>query len=140
MCIPRTSLRHRLRLAWMSLVVLSLPTALQAEVCDKVRPNWKPGETVGQWGETILLFSTVPSLALLIATAAALRFRSQWGGLAIVVGWSAWVSVLVFFADDTIRQSAMAEGCMSSPSLFIGTVAAICIATILYTLPRETRL
>lgn len=126
-------------------LILALPltfgaTATLAEVCDKIRPNWQPGTPVTPLGEAVLLFSAVPSLVLIVATLAALRWRSQWGGLAIVVGWSAWTSAIVFLADKDIRPQALAEGCMGTPTLFIGAVAAICVATILYTLPRETRL
>ncbi len=51
----------------------------------------------------------------------------------MVVGWTFWVS-LISMADPTgTREIARAEGCIGSPTLFIALVAAICVATILYT-------
>lgn len=121
------------------LILAAAPTPALAEVCDKVRPNWTPGTPSTMLTEAIALFSTVPSLVLIVATLAALRFRSQWGGLAVVVGWTIWTS-LAAFGRDSILEQAAAEGCVGAPTLFIAAVAAICVGTVLYTLPRETRL
>lgn len=121
------------------LILALVPGAASAEVCDKVRPGWD-GAPMSATAEAIALFATLPSLALILATLAALRFRSQWGGLVVVVGWSLWTSVLVFVGGRELRPAAVAEGCMGSQTLFLGAVVAICVGTILYTLPRETRL
>ncbi|SPH19889.1 hypothetical protein ASD8599_00628 [Ascidiaceihabitans donghaensis] len=119
----------------------ALPTSALAEVCDKVRPQWVPGTPATAFAEMIALFGTPPSLVLLVATALVLRFRSKWGGLGITVAWAAWVSVVSMVgAGDALQQQATLEGCVGSPALFILVVAAICIATILYTSPRSTRL
>ena len=117
-----------------------IPSAAWAEVCDKVRPDWD-GIPEDGLGEAIALFSTVPSLVLLVATALVIRFRSSWGALAVCVLWTAFVSFISFpFADKgTVMPLARAEGCVGSPTLFIGIVAAICVAMILYTAPRNTR-
>ena len=40
---------------------------------------------------------------------------------------------------DEARLEAVKEGCIGSPTLFIGVVAAICVAMILYTAPRAER-
>lgn len=111
-----------------------------AEVCDKVRPNWDPGTPATAWSELIGLMGTPPSLVLLLLTGLVLRFRHQWGGVAIVVLWTIWISVLVFLGADTEAQKlAIQEGCVGSPTLFIAVIAAICVATILYTAPRSQR-
>ncbi|KIN65371.1 hypothetical protein Z945_413 [Sulfitobacter noctilucae] len=118
-----------------------LPGAAMAEVCDKVRPLWGGPAPATLWDEFIGLAGTPVSLVLILASALAFRFRSQWGGLAVVVGWTLWVSMVAFYGGhDSIRQQAISEGCIGSPALFIGAVAAICIAMIIYTTPRQDRM
>ena len=122
-------------------MLAALPTSALAEVCDKVRPHWVPGTDATAFSELISLFGTPPSLILLVATAIVLRFRSKWGGLAVTVLWAGWVSLVsIVGANEEMQQLAAREGCVGSPALFIVAVAAICIATILYTSPRSTRL
>lgn len=124
-----------------ALALALTPKAALAEVCDKLRPNWEPGTKVTMLGEAIYLFSTLPALILLAASALVVARRSQWGALAVVVLWTGFISVVVFFEDDDASYfMARMEGCVASPALFIVAVAAICTAMILYTLPRETRL
>ena len=115
------------------------PGTAWAEVCDKLRPNWVPGTEATAWTEMIGLFSSIPSLALLIATALVVRLRSAWGGVAVTVLWTGLVSLLVFSTPDEVRVQAIQEGCIGSPTLFIGVVAAICVAMILYPAPRAER-
>lgn len=130
------SLRGRVSAA----LALSLaPVPALAEVCDKVRPLWTTGTPATAWDELIGLMATPPSLALLLMSAVAVRFRHQWGTLLVVVAWSAWVSVVALSAPDDIRQAAIAEGCIGSPVLFIIVVAAICGGMILYTSRRTER-
>ena len=125
---------------WL-LPLLLLPSQAFAEVCDKVRPLWEPGAPATAFGEMIALFGTPPSLILLVASALVLRFRHKWAGLAVVVLWSTWLTlVTVVSAKDDIQQQAVIEGCVGSPTLFIAAVAAICIGIVLYTSPRDTRL
>ncbi|MEO0390426.1 MAG: hypothetical protein AAF218_05740, partial [Pseudomonadota bacterium] len=75
-------------------------------------------------------------LFLLISTIAALRFRSQWGGVAVVVGWTAFATLLTMADPTGMRADAQAEGCIGSASLFIALAAAISVGTIFYTAPR----
>ncbi len=89
--------------------------------------------------EAVFLAGTVPVLILFLATAAALRFRSQWGGLAVVVLWTGLITVLSMVDPSGLQAAARAQGCVGSPALFIGIVAAICVATILYTAPLKQR-
>lgn len=115
------------------------PFSSFAAVCETFRPDWD-GQTVTALSETMSLISSPLAIALLLASAIAIRFRSQWGSLVIVVLWTVIVS-LITMADPTgQRDLAMAEGCVGPASLFIGLVAAICVGMILYTMPRETRL
>lgn len=121
------------------LIATLLPGAAWAEVCDKVRPGWD-GTPVTMVGEALVQFMTIPSLALLLASAIAIRFRSQWGAAAVVVLWTIWVSVVAFL-DTTggIRDAAIIEGCIGAPVLFIVAVAAICTGMIIYTFPPPRR-
>lgn len=122
-----------------ALAVTLFPQAALAEVCDKVRPLWRRAEGPATALDEALHFAASPvSVVLLLATAIALRFRSPWGGLAAVCGWSALVFVIVFgdAQDPTgITPMARAEGCIGSPALFIALVAAICVGTVVYTAP-----
>ena len=102
---------------------------------------WNPlGGPATMWDEALHLAATPLSLLLLLGTALAIRFRSQWGGLAAVVGWS-FLVYFVAFGDPNdptgITQAAMQEGCIGSPALFIAVVAAICVATVIYTAPEK---
>lgn len=121
-----------------------LPGRAFAGACATERPGWTPGTPSTEWTEALYHFSSVPAIALILATALAIRLRSQWGGLAVTVLWSALVALIVWgrFGDDPagLRKSAIEEGCLGSPTLFIAAVTAICIATILYTAPsgRQT--
>ncbi|PTX54879.1 hypothetical protein C8N43_3702 [Litoreibacter ponti] len=110
-----------------------------AEVCDKARPSWD-GAPVSALQEAVFLFSTVPALILVMASALVLRFRSQWGGLVVVLLWTGLVTMLTMVDPSGLDELAVTEGCVGSPALFISVVAAICVAIVLYTLPRETRL
>ncbi len=121
---------------WLALVLL--PSSAMAEVCDKERPDWD-GAPASAVSEALMLAGSLPSVVLILATALAIRVRSVWGGLAAVCGWSILVGVLVFGGDRAIRDTAIAEGCVGSPALFIAAVAAICVGTILYTAPNEAR-
>ncbi|MEM9583320.1 MAG: hypothetical protein AAGA08_09410 [Pseudomonadota bacterium] len=137
---PRKRERHLTFLPFFIIVATLTPTAAFSEVCDKVRPDWVSGTQTTAWQEAIHLFSTLPSLFLIIASMIVVLKRSQRGGLAVVLLWSIFVSVITFLGDPQMDNFAIAQGCMGSPTLFIGAVTAICVAIILYTLPRETRL
>ncbi len=115
-----------------------MPGAAWAEVCDKERPGWD-GVAQDGIGEAIALFSTAPSLILLLSTALVIRFRSKWGALGVAVLWTILVSLMSFSDIGEIRKLAIAEGCIGSPTLFIAIVAAICVTMILYTAPRAER-
>ncbi len=122
------------------ILACAMPSAAMAEVCDKVRPFWEPGTQATAWDEFLGLMATPPSLILLVASALALRFRHQWAALAVMVLWTLWVSMIAFYStDNEINQQALSEGCIGSPALFIGVVAAICVGLIIYTTPRTDR-
>lgn len=107
-----------------------LPLPARAGVCDTYRPGWD-GIPVSAWSEAVSLAATPASLLLLVASALAVRMRSQWGVLAVCVSWSVLVSVLAFHdGSGGQRAAAMAEGCVGSPSVFIAAVGLLCIGLI----------
>ncbi len=133
----------RRRLTAGALVATASPGAAWADVCGAARPFWDATGGAATMVDEALHFAATPlSGVLIVATLAALRFRSAWGGLVAVCGWSGLVG-LIAFADAPaltgISDATRAEGCIGSPALFIGVVTAICIATILYTAPSEGR-
>ena len=85
-----------------------------------------------------MTLSTTPVTLLLLAiTLIALRFRNQWLGLAAVLGWTGFVALITTLDPTGVRNLAVAEGCIGPPTLFIAVVAAICIGTVIYTMPRK---
>ena len=122
-----------------ALLAASLPNAAWAQgaqVCDQQRPGWD-GTPVSGLDEALQLMASPLSLIAIGATLLALRFRSQWGGVAVVVLWTGLVSMITMFDPTGTRTPGMAEGCIGTPTLFIAAVAAICVATIIYTAPRS---
>lgn len=127
------------RLLFLVAVGLVGPSVAFAGVCATERPDWD-GAPVGALQEALLLAGALPSLALILVTALAVRFRNQWAGLAAVCGWSLLIYFLTFNGPiAATRNVAAAEGCVGSPTLFIAIVAAISVATILYTAPRAAK-
>ena len=114
-----------------------LPTPALAEVCDKERPEWD-GVAASALDGMLDLLATAPSLILIVASLLALRFKSVWGGLATVVGWTIWVSVINSPAAFPARAAAIEEGCIGSNTLFIALAIAICVGIVVYTAPRAS--
>ena len=112
-----------------------MPNTVWADICSTLRPNWDGGP-VSAWSELLHLAQTPIVIALLITTLLVLRFRSQWGGLAVVVGWS---FVTYLSLSSNIQQTAASEGCVGNPALFIAVVALLCIGVVLYTAPLPRR-
>ncbi|WP_299694077.1 hypothetical protein [uncultured Tateyamaria sp.] len=117
------------------LILTLVPGTAWAEVCDKARPGWD-GTQASAVSEAVNLMTSPAGLILLLISALALRFRYQWVGLAAVLMWTAFIT-MVTMADPTgIRADAMVEGCIGPPTLFIALAAAICVAIVLWTKPR----
>lgn len=114
-------------------VIIAAPRATPA--CDATRPDWD-GTAVTAMDEALFLAATPAVLVLILASALAIRFRHQWGALAVVLGWTGVVSLIAMGDPTGQRVAQAAEGCLGSPSLFIAVVAAICVGMILYTTPR----
>jgi hypothetical protein len=113
------------------------PATAWADVCEAVRPNWD-GVPVGVFGELLWLAQSPLVLVLIVATALAVRFRSEKGGLIVVVGWSiATFLVTGWGGDDGTAAAAMAAGCIGPSWLFITVAAALCIGVVLYTAPLK---
>ncbi|MBS0126378.1 hypothetical protein [Thetidibacter halocola] len=120
---------------------IALPGPALAATCDTLRPLWDPtGGPANALDEALHMAASPVSLVLLLVTALAVRLRNQWVGLAAVCGWSILASLRVFApGGGETTQMAATEGCIASPALFIAVVAAICVATILYTAPSQGR-
>ncbi|MEL6618072.1 MAG: hypothetical protein AAFY39_00275 [Pseudomonadota bacterium] len=115
--------------------LLFAPPAL-ADVCATARPGWN-GTPATALHEAMNLFLSPAGLVLLALSIIALRFRSQWIGLATIILWTGFITVVTMADPTGIRPQAMAEGCIGAPTLFIVAVAAICVAIVLYTRPRK---
>lgn len=114
-------------------ILALLPGAAYAQTCAVQRPDWD-GAPVTAIQEAAFLAASPAALVLFLGTIAAVRFKSQWGALAVVLGWTTFVTFLTMLAPAS-REVAMAEGCVGSPALFIGIIAAICVGMIFYTAP-----
>ena len=125
----------RRRLIWGAAVLFPAPA--WAEVCAAQRPNWD-GTPVTAWGEFLYLLQTPIVLILIIATALAVRFRSEWGGLVVVVGWSLSTFLATGWGTNgDLRAAAMNEGCIGNTTLFIVFAALVCVGVVLYTAPLK---
>jgi hypothetical protein len=122
----------------IGLILATLPTIAGAGVCDTQYPDWD-GTPATMLSEALAQFTSPLALILLVASALALRFRSQWGGLAVTLLWAGLVSMIAFFDPGGTRTQAMTEGCVGPATLFIAAVTAICTGIILYTAPRQRR-
>lgn len=100
-----------------------------------MRVSWD-GTPVSPVGELLFQLQTPIVLLLLLTTALVIRFRRQWGGLAVVVGWS--IATYFAFSGD-LQQAMVSEGCAGNPALFIAVVAVLCIGVVLYTAPVPRR-
>ncbi|EBA13206.1 hypothetical protein RCCS2_04954 [Roseobacter sp. CCS2] len=102
-----------------------------------MRPNWD-GAPVTAFGEFLYLLQTPVVLLLIIATALAVRFRSEWGGLVVVVGWSLSTFLVTGWgADGDLQALAMTEGCVGNSTMFIIAAALVCVGVVLYTAPLK---
>ena len=128
------SLRRGLALAFAPLL---LPLPAWAEVCSSVRPTWD-GTPLSALDEAVVLFASIPALALLVASVLVIRSKHQWAGLGVVALWVILAS-MISFGDTEVQRQAIVEGCIRPNALFIVAVAAICVAIILYTAPRPKR-
>ncbi|WP_299551496.1 hypothetical protein [uncultured Tateyamaria sp.] len=120
------------------LILALLPGAALAEVCDKERPLWDGPSHASMLDEALNLFLSPAGVILLVLSMAALRFRNQWIGLATVLLWTVFVTMVTMTDPTGVRLQAMTEGCIASPTLFIVAVAAICVGIVLYTKPRTS--
>ncbi|WP_299147039.1 hypothetical protein [uncultured Tateyamaria sp.] len=129
--------RTKRTFAAIGAAVLAWPTVAHAYACTTLRPDWD-GTPASAVGETIGLLTAPMGLFLLAATVMAVLVRSQWGGLVAVLLWTAFITFVTMADSDGQRTLAMAEGCVGPPTLFIATAAAICVAIVLYTMPRKS--
>jgi hypothetical protein len=116
-----------------------LPAKTRAETCATLRPDWN-GDPATQLSEAIGLFLSPAGLFLGAALAVAVLFRHPMGTCLVALLWSVFITFLVM--PDASGQTAMAraEGCLASPTLFIGLSTAICALAVYYTFRRDPRL
>ncbi|AUQ73144.1 hypothetical protein PhaeoP71_00243 [Phaeobacter piscinae] len=124
------SLRGRVTWA-IGFIAMLFPAAALAEVCDKERPFWQPGDGPATAWDELINLSTLPvSLALLALAGIALATRNRptfviaavfWAGIGFVVAVDRYENAL-----DYVEASALAESCLGPPHLFIGLAIAIC--------------
>ncbi len=125
----------RRRLIWGAAMLF--PTQAFAQACTTERPFWD-GAPVSAWGEFLILMQTPIVLLLIVATALVIRFRHEWGGLAVVVGWSLSTYLVIDWAGtNAIRTAAIEEGCIGNSSIFIVVAVLTCIGVVLYTAPLK---
>lgn len=104
-----------------------------------MRPGWD-GTPVTPFDEFLFLLQSPMVLILIFASALAVRFRSEWGGVAVVVGWSlATFFVTGWSGTGGTMDAALQEGCVGSASIFITVAVAVGIGVVLYTAPRRAR-
>jgi hypothetical protein len=104
-----------------------------AEVCDKERPGWDPGDgPVGQLGETfgILggMLSTAPGIALLAFLLLPLVWPNRW--LCLLAATFAGLFTYALAADwweDPVAHFAIIEGCRAAPILPIALFGGLCL-------------
>jgi len=106
-------------------------------VCDKKRPIWDGVPTSALDGMLDIL-ATAPSFILIVASLVSLRFKSVWGGLATIVGWIIWDSVINSPAACPVRAAAIEESCIGPNTLFITLSIVICVGIVMYTAPRAS--
>ena len=125
-------------LIWAVLLTLT-PLSAYAGVCETLSPGWVPGTSVSILQQTITMLAMPVSLALLIASALMFRLKAQWGSLAVIIGWAAWITALTTDSAIATRHAARLEGCAASPALFFAFAVAVCIGLVLYTSPLKNR-
>ena len=102
-----------------------------------MRPNWD-GNPVTAFEELFYIMQTPVVLLLIVATALTVRFRSEWGGLVVVVGWSLTTFLATGWGEmEAIKAAEIAEGCAGSKTLFIIFAALVCVGVVLYTAPLK---
>ena len=91
-----------------------------AEVCDKVRPGWKPGGPARQL-EELIFFVTNPYFAgyALIVLVFGTLFRPRYVFLPLALPplFVCWVLLSEWWRKDSVTQAAISEGCVGPPYL-----------------------
>lgn len=113
------------------------PAPAWSEACDKLRSGWDD-LPVSAFGELLYMLQTPVVLLLIVATALAVRFRSEWGGLIVVVGWSLSTFLATGWGDlGDMKAAARIEGCVGNSTGFIVFAVLVCVGVVLYTAPLK---
>ena len=101
-----------------------------------MRPNWD-GSPVSAWSEMIALSSSLPAIILFVASAFVIRFRHQLGALITVVLWTLLATFLTMLDPTGLREPAIAEGCVGSPTIFLTVIGILSVIMIVVTNPKS---
>ena len=113
-------------------LIASTPAA--AEVCDKVRPAWKPQDgSIGQFEDLALFLLEPMGLIAVGLTVAAVLLKKTWLSVTaiVILLLDIALNVSTWREADDVTGFAIAEGCLTAPILT--TVALIALATIIAT-------
>ena len=108
----------------------ALPWPALAEICDKARPGWSGADgPVGQLGETVHTFMTLPGLIVIALVVASLLIRRRWLFIvtAIVTFLLASLLAASWVTTHPIQTAALADGCLAQPILPTAILAALCV-------------
>ena len=117
-------------LRWFALpsLVLSFPTLVWAEVCDKEVPSWSPSDgPVNQWDSLVNFFTHPLGLFLIFTLVVAFFLRERWLWVLTTSLYS--LIALQTFASwrdrDEIFNAAIEEGCRTHPFLILSVMLAV---------------
>ncbi len=109
----------------LACALLPAAPAFAAAVCDKIRPDWSPGEgPIGAVGDTIFMAQTGFGLVAASLLVMGLVVRHRWirlvasGGLALM----AIPLLLEWWKMPPLYRDALAEGCLGLPYVTIAVL------------------
>lgn len=118
-----------LKRSWAIAITMIASTPAVAEVCDKVRPAWKPADgPVTQFGDLALFFFEPLGLIVLVFAIAAVLLRKIWFTVFVVTLLVAIIALNIstWVEADDVTNFAISEGCIAAPVLTTITLVAIC--------------
>ena len=119
-----------MKLVWGTTAAMFWANAALAEVCDKVRPNWHPGDSVAFYDPYLLAYHPM-GIAVAILMIAAIWVRNCTMSVILVSVAILVVLRQLWFADG-VAMSARAEGCIAQPYLMTCFILAVGVAIIAF--------
>jgi acyl carrier protein len=133
----------RMKQFFYSIIALLVASPAFAEVCDKVRPTWKPSSgSINQFEELYYFFTSPLGIGLLFLIAATYFVKRRWLSVlcgTLIVLTAALIAANWFWLGDDIIYAAHQEGCRASPLVTIGVLALLSIWFFKYGRPRVTQ-